>query len=118
MSSGVPGPEPNTRYQTGPPGTSVKPSPGVSVADCTLAAAHRASSAKTAIRTPDRFIIQVPGFAAAPRSPYAAERHGDCLAVYAPGSVAAQECDDLGDLARLQHAVLRVDRGAFAPDLL
>src|SRR6266853_4563498 len=52
------------------------------------------------------------------RLPHAAESHGDRLAVHAPGSVAAQERDDLRDLARLQHAVLRVDGGALAPHLL
>src|SRR6266513_1166210 len=52
------------------------------------------------------------------RLPHAAESHGDRLAVHAPGSVAAQERDHLRDLARLQHPVLRVDRGALAPHLL
>src|ERR1700726_2675690 len=50
--------------------------------------------------------------------PNAAESHGDRLAVHTCGSVAAQERDDLRDLARFQNTVLRVDGGALAPHLL
>ena len=50
--------------------------------------------------------------------PHAAEGHGDRLTVDAAGRVTAQERDDLGDLAGIQHPVLWVDGRAFAPHLL
>src|SRR5207253_9669855 len=52
------------------------------------------------------------------RLPDASERHGNGLAVHASRCVAAQERDYLRDLARLEHAVLRVDRSALPPHLL
>jgi hypothetical protein len=52
------------------------------------------------------------------RLPNASKSYGDCLAVHAPGSVAAQERDHLGDFSRLQYPLLRVDGGALVPHLL
>ncbi len=52
------------------------------------------------------------------RLPNAAESYSDCLAVHAPGSVAAQERDHLRDLSWLQHPLPRVDGGALLPHLI
>src|SRR5215472_2180316 len=53
-----------------------------------------------------------------PALPYASECDRNRLTIHAPGTVAAQKCDDLRHFARLEHPVLRVDRGSLAPDLL
>src|SRR5580765_5214702 len=50
--------------------------------------------------------------------PHSTQRHGDRLTVHRPGGIRAQEGDHLRDLNGLEHALLWINGGAFAPHLL